>query len=182
MANRLLLTITLLLFPFIATAAGSGKIYRTTDAQGNVVFTDAPPVGSQKSEEVEIRHINTTPAPSTSAAGEKTANAGADNDSEPAAVGYQVAIVAPQNETTVPNGPGNFTVAAKVEPKLREGHNLQLFLDGAPRGGLQRSDNWQLTNVFRGEHALTVGVIDENGEALARSEPITVFVFRPKVR
>ena len=66
-----------------------------------------------------------------------------------------------------------------VNPALRQGDSLQLFMDGTPRGEPQQGANWDLTNVFRGRHDLTVGVIDGSGETIVVSDPVTVFVFRP---
>ena len=52
-----LLSGTLLALP--ATA----QIYKTTDAEGNVVFTDQPPGGDTQAEQVELQPLNTTPPP-----------------------------------------------------------------------------------------------------------------------
>lgn len=42
--------------------AGQAQIYKTVDADGNVSYSDTPASGGA-SEEVEMRHINTTPPP-----------------------------------------------------------------------------------------------------------------------
>ena len=70
-------------------------------------------------------------------------------------------------------------VSVRVSPALKKGEGLQLFLDGEPQGDLQRATTWDLTNVYRGQHDLTVGVIDRTGETLALSKPVRVFVHRP---
>ena len=91
-------------------------------------------------------------------------------------------ITSPTDETTIPNGPGNFSVSASVAPAMGPEHNLQLFMDGSPWGEAQRSARWSLTNVFRGEHQLTVAVVDGSGETIATSDPVRVYVFRPIAR
>ena len=78
-------------------------------------------------------------------------------------------------------GPGNFAVDAKIAPALGSGESLQLYIDGIPWGNPQRETSWALTNIFRGAHDLTVAVIDGDGEQLASSDPIRVFVHRPSV-
>lgn len=154
------------------------SIYRTTDENGNVVFTDAPPANNKQSiERIDNPHINSMPPPVQVEAPDAT---GA--DSSEAAPGYTVEITAPANETTIPNGPGNFSVTARVAPALEGDQSLQLFMDGAPRGDPQRNARWNLTNVFRGQHDLTVAVLDGSGETLAMSDPVRVYVFRPSVR
>lgn len=169
--SRLLLLV-LLLFPLASLAQA---VYRTTDAQGNVVFTDTPPAGTTPADRVEIRPTNTArpievPAPPVPAE---------TPDVEAAVVSYTVAITNPANETSFPMGPGNFSVSANINPALREGDSLQLFIDGTPQGEPQQGASWDLTNVFRGRRDLTVGVIGPAGETIILSDPVTVFVFRP---
>ncbi|MEZ5501792.1 MAG: hypothetical protein R3E50_03710 [Halioglobus sp.] len=78
-------------------------------------------------------------------------------------------------------GPGNFSVSVRVSAALKVDESLQLFMDGQPWGDPQRGTIWDLTNVFRGQHDLTVGVIDASGETLAMSPPVRVFVHRPSI-
>ena len=169
--SRLLLLV-LLLFPLASPAQ---TVYRTTDAQGNVVFTDRPPANATPEDRVDIRPTNTVRPPDVPAppVPEETP------EIEAAVEAYRVAITNPANETSFPMGPGNFSVSANVNPALRQGDSLQLFMDGTPRGEPQQGANWDLTNVFRGRHDLTVGVIDGSGETIVVSDPVTVFVFRP---
>ena len=168
----------LLMLLFVSTQGlAQSSIYRTTDENGNVVFTDAPNAGTQKAERIENPHINSMPPPpNTPAASSK--NSGRKSDKNEAA-GHDVTITSPKNETTIPNGPGNFSVSARVTPALGNGLSLQLYMDGVPWGEPQVSASWSLTNVFRGEHQLTVGVVNAAGESSGTSEPVTVFVFRP---
>ncbi len=171
--SRLLL-LALLLLPLGSLA---DAIYRTTDAQGNVVFTDSPPANATPADRVEIRPTNTARPPETVLP--PVAEDTPDGTVTEVVLSYSVTITEPVNEATVPNGPGNFAVRVKVTPALKVGANLQLFIDGEPRGELQRATTWNLTNVYRGQHDLTVGVIDSFGETLTLSEPVRVFVHRP---
>jgi hypothetical protein len=79
-------------------------------------------------------------------------------------------------------GPGNFAVQAAFSPRLAPGEALQLLLDDEPVGALQRSANWQLINVYRGEHRLQVVRLDESGRQLDTSAASTVYVMRPTVK
>lgn len=169
--SRLLLLV-LLLLPLGGLAQA---VYRTTDAQGNVVFTDTPPANATPADRVEIRPTNTAPPPAARPVPEDTPNA------EPEVVPYTVTITEPANETSFPMGPGNFSVGARVSPALSQVDRLQLFLDGTPWGDPQQTSTWSLTNVFRGRHDLTVGVIDNSGKTVVLSEPVRVFVHRPSV-
>lgn len=151
-----------------------GQIYRTTDADGNVVFTDTPPP-SGSTEQVQLQHTNTAEpvpvAPPPPAEPEQIVE-----EQAPVQV---VKITSPANEETIPMGGGNFSVVARVEPPLEKGQSLRLSLDGAPTGKLQQSGFWDLTNIDRGAHDLVVAVIDSSGQALASSDPVRVYVMRP---
>jgi len=171
----------LLLIPLLFPLAGQADtaIYRTTDAQGNVIFTDAPPADGNPGERVDVPPVNTTPAPQVRKSEAEAApgpSTGEDAQAPP-----QVAITSPSNETTIPIGPGNFSVTAEVSRRLKPGQRLQLHLDGEPRGEPQRETTWNLTNVLRGAHDLTVSVLGEEGETVTTSEPVRVYVLRPSV-
>jgi len=170
------LLMALLLLPLVGQTQTS--VYRTTDDKGNVVFTDTPSAGTAASERVEVRQPNTAPPPPARAMPEPQAGAAAEAPAAEA-IDWQVAITAPANETTIPMGPGNFAVAAEVSPALEDPFALQLYLDGEAQGAPARQTLWNLTNVSRGAHDLTVSVVDAEGETLATSTAVRVYVFRP---
>jgi hypothetical protein len=163
--------IILLLTPL----AGFGQsIYRTTDKDGNVVYTDAPPSGTNTTEEVKLPPTNTAPPPP---------DIPRPKEPEPtdSAVAYEVAITSPANESTIAMGPGNFSVSASVKPGLSKGQTLQLFMDGEAQGEPQKGTSWNLTNVFRGGHDLTVNLLDREGQVIASSDAVRVYVLRPSI-
>jgi hypothetical protein len=178
--SRLLL-LAVLLGPLLgateasAAETASGKIYRTTDAQGNVLWTDTPPANAAAAERVELQQTNTAPPPPSRPA----VAAPSDNDAD--AVSHSVSIASPPDETSLPMGPGNFSVTAQVKPSLGPDESLQLYLDDMPWGGPQQAASWDLTNVFRGAHDLTVAVLDGDGQQLTKSEPVRVYVHRPSI-
>ena len=172
--TRFLVLALLLIAPILC----ADSIYRTTDKEGNVVFTDAPPAGGGEAEPVGLQPTNTTPPPPDRpdlAPAGKSADPGKEEES------YTVTITNPPNETSIPMGPGNFSVSVSIHPALRKYESLQLYLDGEPRGEPQASVIWDLTNVFRGAHDITVGVLNRDGETLATSAPVRVYVHRPSV-
>ncbi|MCB1675296.1 MAG: DUF4124 domain-containing protein [Halioglobus sp.] len=174
MLRRVLVALLVLLPVF----SGAETLYKTTDRDGNVIFSDTPAPEGVVSEKITVREPNTAPPPPAMPAPPaepKRATA--------EATVYSVAIVFPTDETTIPNGPGNFSVSAEVEPPLQDDDKLQLYIDGVPWGEPQSVPSWSLTNVFRGEHKLKVAVIDTDNDDkhLATSEPIRVYVHRPSI-
>ena len=51
---------TLVLSTLLASSLANAQVYRTTDSNGNVIFTDTPPPGG--AEEVKLNPTNTTGA------------------------------------------------------------------------------------------------------------------------
>ena len=169
-AMKIPLLILLLLIPLPLTA----QIYKSTDERGNVIYSDRPPPTGTAREEVELSPLNTAAPPA------KISRPTAKPKDRAETMEYAVDIVSPANETTIPMGPGNFSVSAKVNPgSLGAGNSLQLQIDGEPWGAPQRSSAWQLSNIFRGAHDLTVSVVNSEGKTLTTSPPIRVYVMRP---
>jgi hypothetical protein len=169
--------IRILLFAMLALPlATTAQIYRSVDENGNVVFSDTAPEGA---EQVELAPTNTTPPP------EPRPDL-APKDQEPeeedtGKVDYGVAITVPETETTIPMGPGNFSVSGVVRPSLGAAHRLQLYIDGIPWGEAQTVASWALTNIFRGAHDITMAVVDDKGDHLAVSDVVRVYVLRPSI-
>lgn len=170
---RILFLGILLLLPQL----GAAQIYKSTDEQGNVTFSDMPHADGS-SEQIKVRETNSAPPPEVIESLEPDSGAAEEAAAGPA---YSVTITSPANESTIAMGPGNFSVSATVEPGLSSGSLLQLFVDGSASGNPQSSNTWELTNVFRGAHDLSVAIVDKKGEQLAASEPVRVYVLRPSV-
>ena len=175
MDMRILLLAALMWLPQLGTA----QIFKSVDEHGNVSYSDTPPK-SGPSEEVKLRITNSTPAPEFVEPLEPGPSAAPAGDDEPAE-DYRLEIASPANETTIAMGPGNFSVTATIEPALASGDLLQLYVDGSPEGSAQSGSSWNLTNVFRGAHDLTVVVTDQSGSQLVESDPVRVYVLRPSV-
>ncbi len=160
----------------VASSLASAQIYRTTDEEGNVIFTDRPPSteGSQV-EAVELNPTNTTPPPE-----DRPDLAPRPPEEEPeVAPEYRVTVNAPEDGTTIPMGPGNFSVSAGTSPGLEPGEALQLILSGTPWQEPQSRGQWNLTNIRRGEHDIVVVRLDAEGKEVAASEPVRILVLRP---
>ena len=156
----------------LVAAPAIAQIYKTTDADGNVIFTDQPPAGSSGTESVDLQPLNTAPPP-------PTVSRPAPQPAEPKPVPLEVGILSPENESTIPMGGGIFDVVASPSPELRPGENLQLLMDGAAKGAPQQSSIWKLENVFRGPHDLVVQRLSSDGKVIATSDTVRVYVLRP---
>lgn len=159
------------------TAIADTQIYRSVDEQGNAVFSDQPPPPGTTAEEVDLQDLNTAPAPEP-----RTRDRPQPQEERERAPAPSVTITAPDDETTIAMGPGNFSVSGSTTPPLGAGEQLQLFMDGEAVGQPRKQASWSLTGVLRGPHDLVIRRLDRNDRVIAESEAVRVFVLRPSIR
>lgn len=167
--------LTAVLWALCAVAAAATPVYKITDENGNVVFTDQPPaVDAESAKQHTVSPLNTAkplaikpvePAPAPSAV----------------SIPFETRIEQPVDGSTIPMGPGNFSVYVLISPPLTDAEHLQLEIDGAPYGPPQRQQQWSLSNIYRGEHQLRVHRLHSSGAQMDVSDASTVFVLRPSV-
>lgn len=150
---RLLIATVLLVAALPVTA----QIYQYTDAKGNRVFTDQPPLGVDASN-VELGTTNSLPAPKIIKP--KLSTATDDTDAAEQSTPYSLLQLSglPDEEALRANN-GSFTVQVEITPKLASTHSLQLLVDGAAYGSTSTSGSLQVENLERGEHRLAVQVL-----------------------
>lgn len=172
---RRILLLCVYFLPLVAFAA----IYQQVTPSGGVVYSDTPQESSQVMSLAPPNRYQTT---TTTAQNQKTtsvtstsSNANAFSLVEPSAAYTRFEITNPQDQYTFTNQPVlSFTVA--VEPELKEGDRVQLFMDGVPQGPPQASLTFNLENVDRGTHVMSATLIGTNGGVLMTARPITVYV------
>ncbi|MDY7116507.1 DUF4124 domain-containing protein [Halomonas sp. SSL-5] len=175
--------LTLVLVMTFGVAAEAQKIYRTTDAQGNVVFTDNPDRGG---EQVELAPVTVVPstgevrtggAPRVEGAAAPSASPG-----QPFMPYDSFRIVSPTHEQAFPVGAaGNITVDLGVEPGLREDHRVRLLVDGRVSQSAMHTTAFMVPNMNPGEHVLQAELLDAGGEVRHRTSPVTIYVLRANV-
>lgn len=166
----------------------AATVYRSTDAQGNVVFSDQP-VGN--GERIELKPLTVVPSPEPATAptpaGQQSADSATPRDGDVAAIGpfmpYSTfRILSPQNGQTLPTGRGvNVQVELDIDPDLRDDHRVRLLLDGEVSQSAMHTKVFMLTNLDRGEHVLQAELLDADGQVRHRSAPVTLFVQRGNV-
>ena len=148
----------------------AAQVYKTTDENGKVIYSDRP---SNKSEAVELRETNTAPAINTDRPEQAS-----DKDATDMAMPYRVRITGPQSETHLPPGERNLTVSFEANQPLEAGLRFQLLSNGAPIGSSTTGNSITVPEIIRGEHQLTVIIYDQNDRILAESSPLTIYVHR----
>ncbi|WP_280549722.1 MULTISPECIES: DUF4124 domain-containing protein [unclassified Halomonas] len=173
----------------VSLAAQAQTIYRTTDAQGNVVFTDNPERGG---EEVDLKPLTVVPGrDETREAGAPAVVGGSGSGSgggtaagpgQPFMPYDSFGILSPRQEETLPTGAaGNVQVTLGIQPDLREDHRVRLLVDGRISQTAMHTDTFVLNNLNRGEHVLQAELLDASGAVRHRTSPVTLYVQRASV-
>ncbi len=175
--NRVMKVIVFLLL-MTTICASNAQIYKWVDSQGGVHFSDTPHAGAQI---ITLPDENNSSSPSPSKTSPEP-NELQDQSSVKLKHSYtQIGIVQPESGATIRNNQGFVTVTAQTEPDLYPGDKLQLLYDNAVLGEPQKNPVFEINGMYRGSHTLAVQVIDEDGNVIDSSDPITIYVFRPRV-
>ncbi len=146
-------------------------ICRSRDAAGNLVFSDQ--CGDRKTE-VELREATVFAPPEQ----RRRTQQFREQAFTPPFVPYRrLAITSPESGENLRDNAGNVSISVRLEPRLKQGHRLQVVMDGKPVGNAS-GGAVRLENVDRGEHVLRARIIDGAGEPLQESEPTTFMLHR----
>lgn len=168
-------TLVLVASFMLLISSSHAQIYKWTDSQGVVHFSDSPHAGSKQVTVPEAQSFSppVSQTNSTPQEPEKTMNEEHKYS--------KISIMQPLNEATIRNNQGYVVVAVELEPALAEGDMLQMVFDGAPLGDPQPNTLFQLNGIYRGSHTLAVQILNAAGEVLLTSDNITIFMHRPHV-
>ncbi len=162
----------------ICTPALAG-VYKYIDENGNVVFTDAPPV-EQQTEEVDLPELQTTEkyrpsgsnytAPGTKKSGKRS--------------GAQARFdftLSPEDGATIRANGGQITASVNITPAPEIPITVNFYLDGAL---VAESDSTSavISGLDRGSHSIEAELIaSETGMILGRTAPSKVMIMRASV-
>jgi len=149
-------------------ALAETNVYRSIDAEGNPVFSDIP---TADSETIELQEIQTVPA-------EKNLKFESRPSKQVQPDKYtSLKITSPADGTEVRENAGNVTVEVELKPELRKTDSLQLSFDSEiVQEGNQTT--FEITDIDRGTHQISVAIIDKDGNEIKRSSSITFHLQR----
>ena len=163
---------SLLLLISVNFAAQAG-IYKWVDENGEVIYSDKPRVENMK--EHTPPELQITPAIKPKPEPEQP-------EEKPAEITkYTVFnITSPANDETIRNNAGNFIVLLKLEPGLnvKEGHYINLQIDGKTRVAKTSKLNIELKYIDRGSHNITAEIRSADGKLLKTSNSVTIHLHR----
>ena len=154
------------LVPLLASA----EIYKSTDADGNVVFSDIPNPGAKK---ITLPPPTTyTPAPLPTSG--TTA-------SKPVAAEYTgLRIIKPSAGETIRDNTGAVSIEIEVIPSLnvQAGHKLVVELDGKNLSSNENATQISVSNMERGAHTVKALIMNAAGQVQTSSESTTFYMKR----
>jgi hypothetical protein len=154
------------------------QIFKWTDSQGVVHFSDQPHPGSKQ---LKIPDSQGFTPPASQSGGVSQDDQKTEQASSEESKYIKIAIIQPLNDATIRNNQGYIVVAVEMEPALAPGDNLQMIFDGAPLGEPQPNTLFQLNGIYRGTHTMAVQILNSAGAILLTSESITIHMHRPRV-
>ncbi len=167
---------------FAAVATQAAVVYKWTDANGVVHFSDQPAPGAEKvitSSGDATTNSATTPA-AVEAAAQAAPKPAAPKPPKPTdAMPYTlIAIISPSAQQTFINEPIGVHLA--LEPNLVEGHTITWYLNGAPLTDQSpQAEQFVLHDIGRGSYTISATITDpETGQTMS-SAPVTFYVHQP---
>ena len=173
--------ITILVVLSLALTASPlmAQVYKVVDKDGNVTYTDQPPVDGSKP--VELAPISVIEAPTYEKAPEVTAE---DEAEKKMSLSYMrrnykdFAIISPQQEESVWRPDGPISIAWNTRFALQAGMQVTLYLDG----NIHTTTTQQMIAVAgldRGEHTVKAELRDSKNRTVATAEQVVFFVRQP---
>ena len=93
-------------------------------------------------------------------------------------INYQFSIISPQQEATIRNNNGAFSVQASIAPMPPKNTEFQLYIDGIAIDEPKLSPLFYLSGINRGEHKLQIKAMLANGNLLTETPITRVFLHR----
>ena len=141
----------------LLSGVAQAAIYKSTDAQGNVVYSDSP---TKDAKAIELPPIAIVPSLSA----EQIAQANAMRAKARPAQDYQLSFTQPLADQTV-RKPDNIVVALNIRPALANGDSMTILLDGiVVANGTGASIATEALD--RGAHSVTARVMDASGKVI----------------
>lgn len=172
--------IAFILASLLGSSWAVDTVYRWVDKDGVVHYGARPP--SKDAQPASLPEIQTY----SHRAGSRAVPVQA-TDSPSASKGdsavAEVRILAPVQDEVFRDPQGVVNVTAAVLPTLPDGAGVIFYLDGAAKNAKPlASTSMTFTGVERGEHTVTVAVVDASGKELKRALAVTFHNKPPTVK
>ncbi|MGQ7273770.1 DUF4124 domain-containing protein [Marinobacter sp. BGYM27] len=172
-------TIKLLTFSIAMTASlgAYAEVYKHTDAQGNVSYSDEASPGAKT---IKVKPVTTVTLPKPDEVPQMVEDSKKKQEQDQGKAYNRVSFDAPENNSAFHSGNGDVTFAVSSSPALLRGHEFEVSLDGQPVGQ-NASGQFTVNNIDRGTHNASVKIVDSKGKIIQSGQGISFTIHRPSV-
>ncbi len=157
MKIQLLILLNFALFNVVSAET----VYKTRDAEGNIIFSD---VQSEGAEKIEIQEVQTINVPKVKGSKDRQTT-----KLSPEETKYtRLEITSPENDVTIRSNEGIVDINVELTPELNEKHVLAFLMDGKEVGS-GKSLQFSLTGLDRGTHTVTAVIKNQKNKVLKQS-------------
>lgn len=169
---RYLTMLALLLLTFGAAA----QVYKYTDEKGVIHYTDKPP--NKDAKPATLPELQTYTPTSVTPATPPSAPSSAPLPKSK----FEVNITSPTPQQTFLEVNPEVAVQVTVMPGLVGDYGLKYYVDDtAVTPEPIKQTSWTVAGLFRGEHKLSVALVDGSGKEVARSSTVVVYMLPPHI-
>lgn len=93
----------------------------------------------------------------------------------------QIKIISPKNNASIRSNGGEFSVVVKENKPTTQSYLVQLFINGDPYSTPQKEFVFKLKNIDRGAIKISVQLQSTDGDVLANSQEITLYIHKASV-
>ena len=161
----------------VSTAALAAVVYKWTDSNGVVHYSDEPAPGAVKMQ------LGPAPMHGTPAAASNPTEGLAQKPKDPLKkplprLGYtEIVVVAPTAARTYVDEP--VSVSLNLSPELQQGHVLTWYLNDSPRA--ETDTSFVIDRLDRGAYAMRATITDTASQETASSNTVTFYVRQPSL-
>lgn len=166
--NRML--IPLLLLAGLVTGLAQAEIYKTINADGEVIYTDKP---SPQGKKVKLPGLSTY-APPPAVTARSISRVRRSPPSTGSDIYAEFSIQEPKDSSVIRNNLGivDVTVALKPALKDKDKHRIQYILDKELYGPAMDKTTIRISNLARGRHTLSANLVDKKNNVLISTRTI----------
>jgi hypothetical protein len=164
----------LIILPILAYAT---DVYQWKDTEGIVHYSDSPQSPDAQPVTLKIPTLSTQSQDNS----EQITKPTTENKTSDL-ITYRIEIQSPLPDQTIRDAEGKVDIQVKINPEpIRVGKvKFRFILDGKQVAESPNS-SMQLLGLDRGEHRITVALVDENALILTSSTMVTFYVHKPMV-
>lgn len=144
----------------LVTTLCSAELYKWSDVDGVVHYTDRMPTGQVQQQALpdHLKSLGVSKPP---------------QQTEQESIYSKLVITLPAADDIIRTPDETVNIVVQIDPPMVEDHFLQVYLDGLEVGDKTKSTALTLQKMKKGVHRLQAQIVDSAGQQVLKSEEIT---------